>query len=72
MPKKTMELMFNAKTGILLGEKPADSPDIDLSKFQFKTIEIDPIMEFYDGDYANGTIMRVDEKPVVNESVVNS
>ena len=57
MAKQTMTLMFNAKTGILLGEKPTDSPDINLSKFQFKTVEIDPIMEFYDGDYANGTIM---------------
>ena len=72
MAKQTMTLMFNAKTGILLGEKPADNPDLDLSKCKFKTVEIDPIMEFYDGDYNNGTIMRVDEKPVVNESVVNS
>ena len=72
MPKKIMELMFNGKTGILLGEKPADNPDLDLSKFKFKTVEIDPTMEFYDGDHDNGTIMRVDEKPVVNESIVNS
>ena len=72
MPKKTMELMFNGKTGILLGEKPADNPELNLNKFKFKTVEIDPIMEFYDGDYDNGTIMRVDEKPVVNESIVNS
>ena len=72
MPKKTMELMFNGKTGILVGEKPADNPELNLSKFKFKTVEIDPIMEFYDGDYDNGTIMRVDEKPVVNESIVNS
>ena len=69
MPKKIMELMFNGKTGILLGEKPADNPDLDLSKFKFKTVEIDPTMEFYDGDHDNGTIMRVDEKPVVNESI---
>ena len=33
MPKKTMELMFNGKTGILVGEKPADNPELNLSKF---------------------------------------
>ena len=72
MPKNTMELMFNAKTGILLGEKPADSPDLDFSKFKFKTVEIDPVMEFYDGDYDTGKITSVDDKPVLNESIVNS
>ena len=72
MAKQNMTLMFNAKTGILLGEKPAENDMLDLTKFKFKTVEIDPIMEFYDGDYETGTILRVDEKPVVNESVVNS
>lgn len=73
MPKKTMELMFNAKTGILLGEKPEGDPKVfDFSKVKFKTVEIDEIMEYYDGDYDTGEIKSVDEKPVLNESIVNS
>ena len=72
MPKKTMELMFNAKTGILLGEKPADSNVLDLSKFKFKDVEIDPILDFYDGDYDTGSVKACDEKPMLNESIVNA
>ena len=73
MPKNTMELMFNAKTGILLGEKPQGDPNLfDLSKVKFKTVEIDPDGEYYDGDYDTGKIYSADEKPVLNESIVNA
>ena len=71
MPKKTMELMFNAKTGILLGEKPI-AEGLDFSKVKFKTVEIDETREYYDGDYDTGEIKSVDDKPVLNESIVNS
>ena len=65
--------MFNGKTGILLGEKPEGDPKVfDFSKVKFKTVEIDEIMEYYDGDYDTGEIKSVDEKPVLNESIVNS
>ena len=63
MAKQTMTLMFNAKTGILLGEKPVESADLDLSKFNFKTVEIDPIEDFYDGDYDTGAVKSCSEKP---------
>tara|TARA_A100001011_G_C14071913_1_gene740669 strand:+ start:41 stop:499 length:459 start_codon:yes stop_codon:yes gene_type:complete len=72
MAKQTMTLMFNAKTGILLGEKPVESADLDLSKFKFKTLEIDPIEDFYDGDYDTGSVKSCAEKPMLNESVVNA
>ena len=72
MAKQTMTLMFNAKTGILLGEKPVESADLDLSKFKFKTLEIDPIEDFYDGDYETGSVKSCAEKPMLNESVVNA
>ena len=39
MAKQQMTLMFNAKTGILLGEKPTDNDVLDLSKFKFKDVE---------------------------------
>ena len=72
MAKQQMTLMFNAKTGILLGEKPAENPELDFSKFKFKDVMIDPILEFYDGDYDNGQVQSVEEKPILNESIVNS
>ena len=56
MAKQQMTLMFNAKTGILLGEKPTDNDVLDLSKFKFKDVEIDPILDFYDGDYDTGSV----------------
>ena len=72
MAKQQMTLMFNAKTGILLGEKPADNGMLNLNKFKFKTVEIDPILDFYDGDYDTGSVKSCDEKPMLNESVVNA
>ena len=72
MAKQQMTLMFNAKTGILLGEKPADNDMLDLSKFKFKDVEIDPILDFYDGDYDTGSVKACDEKPMLNESIVNA
>ena len=69
MQKVKKSLMFNAKTGVLIGALPGDTPTthLDLSKFKFKEVEVDPINEFWEGDYDTGKIKSIDEKPRFSE-----
>ena len=48
MPKETKRLLFNKKTGILIGDLPLEQEvsGINLDKFAIKEVEIDPIAEF--------------------------
>ena len=49
MPKEKQNLMFNAKTGVLIGALPESTPiaNLNLTKFKFKEVEVDPINEFW-------------------------
>ena len=71
--KEKQNLMFNKKTGVLIGALPDTTPtaNLDLSKFVLKEIEADPINEFWEGDYKTGRIKAVDEKPRFMEVGVN-
>lgn len=73
MSKEKKTLMFNAKTGVLIGAMPigTNPAGLKLDKFKFKEVELDPINEFWDGDYDSGKIKRVDEKPRFSEAGVN-
>ena len=73
MSKEKKTLMFNAKTGVLIGAMPSttDATQLKLDKFKFKEVELDPINEFWDGDYDSGQIKSVDEKPRFSEAGVN-
>lgn len=72
MPKEKQNLMFNAKTGVLIGALPESTPiaNLNLTKFKFKEVEVDPINEFWDGDYDTGKVKSVDEKPRFSEQGV--
>lgn len=69
MQKIKKTLMFNAKTGVLIGALPNETPtaNLDLTKFKFKEVETDPINEFWDGDYDTGKLKSIDEKPRYSE-----
>jgi|TARA_R100001079_G_scaffold110739_1_gene87258 hypothetical protein len=73
MSKEKKTLMFNAKTGVLLGAMPPSTinAELKLDKFKFKEVELDPINEYWDGDYESGQIKSVDEKPRFSEAGVN-
>ncbi len=61
MQKIKKTLMFNAKTGVLIGALPNETPtaNLDLTKFKFKEVETDPINEFWDGDYDTGKLLKI-------------
>tara|TARA_A100001515_G_scaffold132121_1_gene120327 strand:+ start:235 stop:702 length:468 start_codon:yes stop_codon:yes gene_type:complete len=74
MPKETKLLLFNKKTGVLLGDIPSDQPldVVNLEKFVTKEVSIDPISEYWDGDYNTGTVKTVDVTTRFTETAVNS
>ena len=74
MAKELKRLLFNKKTGVLIGDIPTrQSLDgLNLDKFSIKEVEIDPIAEVYDGDYATGTIKSVDMATRFSEKAVNN
>ena len=73
MAKETKQLLFNKKTGVLIGDIPlSQSTDkLNLEKFQLKTVEIDPVAEYWDGDYSTGSVKTVDMTTRFSESSVN-
>ena len=73
MAKETKKLLFNKKTGVLIGDIPLTQSieSLNLDKFVIKEVEIDPIAEVYDGDYANGSIKTVDMATRFTEATVN-
>ena len=74
MPKETKLLLFNKKTGVLLGDIPNDQPldVVSLDKFVTKEVSIDPIAEYWDGDYKNGSVKTVDVTTRFTETTVDS
>ena len=73
MAKETKQLLFNKKTGVLIGDIPAtqDTAKLNLDKFALKTVEIDPVAEYWDGDYSTGSVKTVDMTTRFTESAVN-
>lgn len=73
MAKETKRLLFNKKTGVLIGDIPAlqDTANLNLDKFEIKTVEIDPIAEYWDGDYSTGSVKAVDMTTRFTEKSVN-
>jgi len=74
MPKATKRLLFNKKTGILIGDLPLEQEvsGISLEKFVIKEVEIDDISEFWDGNYTDGKVRTVGEKTRFTEGTVNT
>tara|TARA_R110000822_G_scaffold133653_3_gene271176 strand:+ start:1521 stop:1988 length:468 start_codon:yes stop_codon:yes gene_type:complete len=74
MPKETKRLLFNKKTGILIGDLPLEQEvsGISLDKFAIKEVEIDPIAEFWEGTYTDGKVKTVGEKARFTEGTVNT
>ena len=66
--KRTEVLLFNKKTGVLIGriDPSIDVASLDKEKFVTKTIQLD-IGEYYWGDYETGKIVHSDEKPYISE-----
>ena len=73
MAKELKKLLFNKKTGVLLGDIPTtqDTSKLNLEKFVTKEVEIDPIAEFWDGDYQTGSVKTVDMTTRFTEATVN-
>lgn len=74
MAKETKQLLFNKKTGVLIGDIPLtqSTENLNLDKFEVKTVEIDPIAEYWDGDYSTGSIKTVDMSTRFTEKTVNT
>lgn len=66
--KRKEILLFNKKTGVLIGRiDPAiDAATLDQDKFVTKIVELD-IGEYYWGDYDTGKIVHSDDKPYISE-----
>ena len=60
MPKATKRLLFNKKTGILIGDLPLEQEvsGISLEKFVIKEVEIDDISEFWANEGILSNIKR--------------
>ena len=73
MAKETKKLLFNKKTGVLIGDIPLTQSmdNLNLDKFSIKEVEIDPIAEVWDGDYTTGSIKTVDMTTRFTEATVN-
>ena len=74
MAKETKQLLFNKKTGVLIGDIPLSqsTENLNLDKFELKTVEIDPVAEYWDGDYSTGSVKTVDMSTRFTEKTVNN
>jgi len=74
MAKETKQLLFNKKTGVLIGDIPLNQSkeNLNLDKFAIKTVEIDPVAEFWDGDFSTGSVKTVDMSTRFTERTVNA
>jgi len=73
MALETKHLIFIKPTGKLVAMMPGDTDisNIDLSKFDTKTVEFDQEAgEYYNGDYETGSVQSRDEKPLVQENTL--
>lgn len=66
--KRVEVLLFNKKTGVLIGriDPSIDVSTLDSEKFITKVVELD-VGEYYWGDYTTGKIVNSDDKPYISE-----
>jgi len=66
--KRVEVLLFNKKTGVLIGriDPSIDVSTLDSEKFITKVVELN-VGEYYWGDYATGKIVNSDNKPYISE-----
>jgi hypothetical protein len=72
MAKEIRKLLFLKSTGVVIGEitNDTDASVLDLTKFNVKTVEMDPDTEYWIGDFNSGKVVSKIEKPLITEAMV--
>lgn len=79
MAKQKIRLMFNANNGAVIGAVPSgmSTGGLNPNEVKIKSLEYDPEVEVYFGDYETGSIQKIDDldkapdAAIIDEEMLN-